>query len=95
LDAIDDPSLSCQQKASSIATKLQVSLFLIGSLVGNLLTLTTDLSYLTIKFPEDDVLTMWKHLEGEYPYMVAIARDILSIPGAGVGVERVFSIARH
>jgi hypothetical protein len=38
---------------------------------------------------------MWKHLEGEYPHIVAIARDILSMPDAGAGVERVFSIARH
>jgi hypothetical protein len=38
---------------------------------------------------------MWKHLEGEYPYIAAIARDILSMSGTGVGVERVFSIARH
>jgi hypothetical protein len=57
--------------------------------------LSTDLSYLTIKFPKDDVLTIWKHLEGEYPYIVAIARDILSIPSTGIGIKRVFSITRY
>jgi hypothetical protein len=68
---------------------------MVGSLVGNLLILTIDLSYLTIKFPEDDVLTIWKYLEGEYPYIVAIARDILGIPSTGVGIKRIFSIARY
>jgi hypothetical protein len=87
LDAIDDPS-ELSAKGKFDCYKATSKSFLVGSLVGNLLTLTIDLSYLTIKFPEDDVLTIWKHLEGEYPYIVAI-------PGTGVGVKRVFSIARH
>jgi hypothetical protein len=94
LDAIEDPS-ELSAKGEFDRYKAISKSFLVGSLVGNLLTLTIDLSYLTIKFPEDDVLTIWKHLEGEYPYIVAIARDILGIPSAGVGIERVFSIARY
>jgi hypothetical protein len=94
LDIIDDPS-ELLVKGEFDRYKAISKSFLVGSLVGNLLTLTVDLSYLTIKFPEDDVLIIWKHLEGEYPYIVAIARDILGIPGTGVGIERVFSIARY
>jgi hypothetical protein len=94
LDIIDDPS-ELSAKCEFDRYKAVSKSFLVGSPIGNLLILTIDLSYLTIKFPKDDVLTIWKHLKGEYPYIVAIARDILGIPSTGVGIERVFSIARH
>jgi hypothetical protein len=57
LDTIDDPS-ELLAKGEFDRYKVVSKSFLVGSLVGNLLTLTIDLSYLTIKFPEDDVITI-------------------------------------
>ena len=37
---------------------------------------------------------MWKILEAEYPRLSMMARDLLCIPLAGVGVERCFNYAR-
>jgi hAT family C-terminal dimerisation region len=36
----------------------------------------------------------WKEHEHEYPVLAKIARDILSIPASGAGVERLFNCAR-
>lgn len=38
---------------------------------------------------------MWKSIEKTFPTIALLARDILCIPAASVGVERTFSIARH
>jgi hAT family C-terminal dimerisation region len=37
---------------------------------------------------------VWKSLENELPGLAAMARDLLCIPLAGVGVERTFNFAR-
>jgi hypothetical protein len=55
LDTIDDPS-ELLVKGEFDRYKAISKSFVVGSLVGNLLILTIDLSYLTIKFPKDDVL---------------------------------------
>lgn len=39
-------------------------------------------------------LTFWKDREAELPRLAAIARDMLCIAAAGVGIERVFNIGR-
>jgi hypothetical protein len=39
-------------------------------------------------------LLVWKSIESHLPGLAAMARDLLCIPIAGVGVERVFSLAR-
>ena len=39
------------------------------------------------------ILQQWKDLEPEFPQMSMVARDILAVPAAGVGCERVFSVA--
>ena len=39
-------------------------------------------------------MLVWKSLESELPGLSTMARDLLSIPLAGVGVERVFNFAR-
>lgn len=36
----------------------------------------------------------WKEYEHEFPVLAKIARDILSIPASGAGVERLFNCAR-
>lgn len=36
----------------------------------------------------------WKDHEQEYPVLAKLARDILSIPASGAGVERLFNCAR-
>jgi hypothetical protein len=36
----------------------------------------------------------WKDHEQEYPVLARLARDILSIPASGAGVERLFNCAR-
>ena len=41
-----------------------------------------------------DILKYWKSQERVYPSITRMARDVLAIPIAEVGVERVFSIAR-
>jgi hAT family C-terminal dimerisation region len=40
-------------------------------------------------------LEVWRSLEAELPGLAAMARDILCIPMAGVGVDRAFSFARN
>ena len=37
---------------------------------------------------------MWKEIEHRYPIIGQMAKDILSIPASGVGVERLFNTAR-
>lgn len=39
-------------------------------------------------------LEMWKKIEPKYPTIANMAKDILSIPASGVGVERLFNTAR-
>jgi hypothetical protein len=39
-------------------------------------------------------LEVWKSLEYRLPGLAAMARDLLAIPMAGVGIERVFNYAR-
>jgi hypothetical protein len=41
-----------------------------------------------------DPLTFWKEHECEYPALASLARDLLSIPATGAGVERLFNSAR-
>jgi len=41
-----------------------------------------------------DALLEWKTWKDRYPKVAMMARDVLSIPAAGVSVEREFSIAR-
>ena len=54
--------------------------------------------YLTLpteKLPTGvSVLDWWKLNESKFPTLAKMARDILSTPIAGVGVERVFSVGR-
>ena len=37
---------------------------------------------------------MWKKIEPKYPTVAKMAKDILSIPASGVGVEQLFDTAR-
>ena len=39
-------------------------------------------------------LEMWKQIHLKYPTVAKMAKDILSIPASGVGVERLFNTAR-
>ena len=39
-------------------------------------------------------LLFWKEYEQELPILSSVARDILSIPTTGAGVERLFNSAR-
>ena len=40
------------------------------------------------------VLDQWKDIEKIYPVLGLIAYNILAVPVAGIGCERVFSIAK-
>jgi hypothetical protein len=39
--------------------------------------------------------TFWKEHEHEFPILARMARDILSIPATGTGVERLFNCAHN
>jgi hypothetical protein len=41
-----------------------------------------------------DVLQEWKRLEPKFPTVARMAKDVLAVPLAGVGVERSFNYAR-
>ena len=43
---------------------------------------------------EKDPLIAWKKLETEFPALALMARDVLAVPISGVGVERIFNMAR-
>ena len=43
---------------------------------------------------KQDILECWQFLEPKYPTVARMAKDILAIPLAGVGVERVFNLGR-
>ena len=64
-----------------------------------------DLAAEDIDFPHDDspagifyeanILEWWKVNAGRFPNLSRMARDILAVQGGSVGVEHVFSMARH
>ena len=39
-------------------------------------------------------LTFWKEHQARFPAIAALARDTLSFPATGAGVERLFNTAR-
>jgi len=41
-----------------------------------------------------DILSWWQANEAGYPHLSQVAKDILAIPIAGVGVERTFNVAK-
>jgi hypothetical protein len=44
--------------------------------------------------PNAQPRTWWKYHQDEFPAMARLARDVLSIPASGAGVERLFNSAR-
>ncbi|KAL2006857.1 hypothetical protein VTN00DRAFT_9525 [Thermoascus crustaceus] len=44
--------------------------------------------------PNAQPRTWWKYHQDEFPRMARLARDVLSIPASGAGVERLFNSAR-
>jgi len=44
--------------------------------------------------PQAGIRTFWKDHQHEFPVLSSIARDVLSIPATGAGVERLFNSAR-
>jgi hypothetical protein len=52
------------------------------------------LANLLLGLDDRQPLAVWKSLETQLPSLSAMARDLLCIPLAGVGVERVFNFAR-
>ena len=40
------------------------------------------------------ILDVWRGLESSFPVMAQMAKDVLAVPVSGVGVERLFSMAR-
>ena len=45
-------------------------------------------------FYEANILEWWKVNAGRFPNLALMSRDILTVQGGSVGVERVFSMAR-
>ena len=41
-----------------------------------------------------DILEWWQSNKGTYPRLAQVAKDVLAIPITGVGVERVFNVAK-
>ena len=39
-------------------------------------------------------LLFWKDNQHRFPALAALARDVLSVPATGAGVERLFNTAR-
>ena len=55
----------------------------------------TDLTYaLTTGRVKGDPLEWWAKHEHDFPNLGKMARDILTVPASGAGVERLFNIAR-
>ncbi|KAA8642282.1 uncharacterized protein ATNIH1004_011224 [Aspergillus tanneri] len=50
--------------------------------------------YLAKGLTKGNPRVFWKEHEHEYPVLAKIARDILSVPASGAGVERLFNCAR-
>jgi hypothetical protein len=44
---------------------------------------------------DDDPLAFWRSREESFPGLAQMAKDVLAVPIAGVGVEHLFSIARR
>jgi len=44
--------------------------------------------------PSQDILEYWKSKQHTFPGLAAMARDVLAVPATGVGVERLFNMAR-
>jgi len=44
---------------------------------------------------DDDVLAWWKIHAIHFPVLARIARDVLTIPGVSIAVERLFSSSKH
>lgn len=65
-------------------------MFLISSSTLSLYLKLTRFTGLTKGNPR----VFWKEHEHEYPVLAKMARDILSIPASGAGVERLFNCAR-
>jgi hypothetical protein len=63
-------------------------------LVGNTKTLFDRLLTYILDPIEISPLTFWKENQHKYPALAATARDVLSIPATGAGVERLFNSAR-
>lgn len=53
-----------------------------------------DILTYTIGLTKGNPRLYWKEHEHEFPVLARIARDILSIPASGAGVERLFNCAR-
>lgn len=41
-----------------------------------------------------DILKWWQDNKAQYPRLAQVAKDILSVPITGVGVERVFNVTK-
>lgn len=52
------------------------------------------MAYNTTGLTRGNPRLFWKEHEQEYPVLAALARDILSTPASGAGVERLFNCAR-
>jgi hAT family C-terminal dimerisation region len=63
-------------------------------LVGDTKTLFDRLLTYILDPIEISPLTFWKENQHKYPALAAAARDVLSIPATGAGVERLFNSAR-
>jgi hAT family C-terminal dimerisation region len=48
----------------------------------------------TVSTGTRDILDIWRTIESQYPTVARMAKDILAIPLAGVGMERVFNLGR-
>jgi hypothetical protein len=49
---------------------------------------------LLVGITDSEPLTFWRDQQGRFPAITLLARDILSIPATGAGVERLFNTAR-
>lgn len=55
---------------------------------------TQDLIHYNLEPTNIEPLLFWKDNQHEFPVLASVARDILSIPATGAGVERLFNSAR-
>ncbi|KAF1922110.1 uncharacterized protein M421DRAFT_79538, partial [Didymella exigua CBS 183.55] len=88
------------QRPSSTASSLLSSFGSQGHQHKEIITLDEANDYLEIPCVRDsqgsfDLLNWWRSNASNWPYLHQVAKDVLAIPIAQVGVERTFNIARE
>ncbi|KAI9039816.1 hAT family dimerization domain-containing protein [Aspergillus affinis] len=86
----DSQNLQAQTKPSSWLNKMLNGNKISEKPVGDEVT-----QYLDSDLVDTEPLQFWRDNQSRFPAIALLARDILSIPATGAGVERLFNTARN